>query len=112
MLKPVRICAGLENPPNPFYTNDVESHCNVIKKHTNYTAHELPQFVEKMKTLIIIQKEEIERAVIGMGEYRVAKNFSHLAVGARKYVMMSEKQKANAINQFLVPRMRVTTYPV
>ena len=28
-----------------------------------------------MKTLIISQREEVERAVIGMGEYRVAKNF-------------------------------------
>ena len=51
MLKPVRMHAGLGNPPQPFYTNDVESHNNVIKKHTNYTAHELPQFVEKNENL-------------------------------------------------------------
>ena len=54
---------------------------------------------KKMKTLIISQRE-VERAVIGMGEYRVAKNFSHLAVDAQKYVMMSDKQKANVINRF------------
>lgn len=53
-----------------------------------------------MKTLIISQREEMERAVIGMGEYRVAKKFSHLAVDAQKYVMMSDKQKANVINRF------------
>ena len=100
MLKPVRMCAGLGNPPQPFYTNDVESHNNVIKKHTNYTAHELPQFVEKMKSLIVNQKEEIERAVIGMGEYRMSKDFAHLAVDARKYVLMSDKQKMNAIDRF------------
>ena len=110
MLKPVRMYAGLGNPPKPFYTNDVESHNNVIKKHTNYTAQELPQFVEKMKSLIVNQKEEIERAVVGMGEYRVLKDFAHLAVDARKYVLMSDKQKANAINRFLVPHMRISTY--
>ena len=100
MLKPARMCAGLGNPPQPFYTNDVESHNNVIKKHTDYTAHELPQFVEKMKSFIINQREEIERAVIGMGEYRVSKEFDHLAVDARKYVHMSDKQKTNAISRF------------
>ena len=31
MLKPVRVAAGLGNPPQPYYTNDVESHNNVIK---------------------------------------------------------------------------------
>ena len=82
----------------------------MIKKHTNYTAQELPQFVEKMKSLIVNQKEEIERAVVGMGEYRVLKDFAHLAVDARKYVLMSDKQKANAINRFLVPHMRISTY--
>ena len=66
--------AGLGNPPQPFYTNDVHQ--------AHYSAHELPQFVEKKKTLIISQREGIERAVIGMGEYRVAKIFSHLAVDA------------------------------
>ena len=72
MLKLVRIAAGLGNPPQPFYTNDVESHNNVIKQHTKYAAQELPQFVEKMKGLIATQKQEIERAVVGMGEYRLA----------------------------------------
>ena len=90
--------AGLGNPPKPFYTN-VKSH-NVIKKHTNYTAQELLQFVEKMKSLIINQREEIEHAVMGMGEYKVSKDFAHLAVDAQKYVLMSDKQKANAVSRF------------
>ena len=56
----MRIAAGLGNPPQPFYTtNDVESHNNVPKQHTKYAAQELPQFVEKMKSLIATQKQEI-----------------------------------------------------
>lgn len=69
MLKSVKVAAGLGNPPQPFYTNDVESHNNIIKQHFKYAAQELPQFVEKMKKLFITQKEEVERVVIGMGEY-------------------------------------------
>ena len=99
MLKPVRVAACLGNPPQPFYTNDVESHNNVIKQHTKYAANELPQFVEKMKTLIATQKEEIERAVVGMGEYRLSHQFSHLATDTRKYFQMSEKQREKALKQ-------------
>ena len=78
MLMPVREAAGLSNPPQPFYTNDVESHNNVIKQHTKYTAEELPEFIEKMKRLMTTQKNEIERAVVGMGEYRVSHQFPNL----------------------------------
>ena len=78
MLTPVRVAACLGNPPQPFYTNDVESH--VIKPHTKYAPNELPQFVENMKTLIATQKEETEHTVVGMGEYRLSHQFSHLVI--------------------------------
>ena len=100
MLKPVRVSAGLGNPPQPFYTNDVESHNNVIKLHTKYTAQELPQFVEKMKALITTQRNEIERAVVGMGEYRVCPQFKHFTIETRKYFQMSEKQRERALKKF------------
>ena len=102
MLKPVRVAGGLGNPPQPFYTNDVESHNNVIKHHTKYTAQELPQFVEKMKALITTQKNEIERAVVGMGEYRVSHHFHNHVVDTRKYFQMSEKQREKALKRFFV----------
>ena len=37
MLKPVREFAGLGSPPDPFYTNDVESANRIIKitRHLN-----------------------------------------------------------------------------
>ena len=56
------------------------------------------QFVE-MKGLIATQKEEIERAVVGMGEYRLADTFSSLAVDTHKYFQMSEKQREKALKQ-------------
>lgn len=81
MLKPVRIAAGLGNPPQPHYANYVKSHNDVIKQHTMYAAHELPQFVERMKALFATQKEEIKYAIVGMGEYRLLEKFNHLTVG-------------------------------
>ena len=45
MLKQLRIKAGLGHPPEPFYTNDVESQNRVIKQQMNYKAQELPEFI-------------------------------------------------------------------
>ena len=34
MIQPVRVAAGLGNPPQPYYTNDIESRNTVIKQKT------------------------------------------------------------------------------
>ena len=46
MLRPVRERALLGSPPQPYYTNEVESKNHVLKQHMKYKAAELPQFVE------------------------------------------------------------------
>ena len=43
------------------------------------------QLIQKMKTLVATKKEEIERAITGMGEYRFSHQFHSLAVDTRKY---------------------------
>ena len=104
MLKSLRVAAGLGNPPQPYYTNDVECH-NVIKQQTNYRAQELPQFVDSMKRMIENQKKEIERAIVGMGEYKIASEFSELQVDTR----MSEAQRKRIIKRFFTAKF--TTVP-
>ena len=78
MLKSLRVAAGLGNPPQPYYTNDLECHNNVIKQQTNYCAQELPQFIDSMKRMIENQKKEVERAIVCMGEYKISSEFSEL----------------------------------
>ena len=75
MLKSVRIKAGLGDPPQPFYTNEVERLNNVIKHQTKYTSQELPQFINSMREMVVCQRKEVERAVIGIGEYRLSERF-------------------------------------
>lgn len=58
MLKPLRI-AG--QPPESYYTNDVESLNKVIKQQVKYKAEELACFVMLMKQMV---EKEIEKAVI------------------------------------------------
>ena len=69
MLKEKRIASGLGDPPEPFYTNDMESQNNVIKHQMSYKTQELPQFISSMKTMMFNQRKEIEKAVAGVGEY-------------------------------------------
>ena len=104
MLKKLRVAAGLGNPPQPYYTNDVECHNNVIKQQTNYRAQELPQFIESMKKMIENQKKEIERAIVGMGEYRLSSDFCELQVDTRKFFQKSEAQREKLIKRFFTAK--------
>lgn len=60
MLKPLRRAAGLGEPPQLYYTNDVESLNKVIKQQVKYKAQELPRFVMLMKEMIVSLKKAIE----------------------------------------------------
>ena len=102
MLKPHRIAAGLGNPPHPYYTNDVESMNKVLKHHTKCKVQELPQFIESMKKIMNDQKKEIERAIIGMGEYRVASAFKYLSINSTLFFQKTSKQRERVVNLFLM----------
>ena len=106
MLKSLRVAAGLGNPPQPYYTNDVECHNNVIKQQTNYRAQELPQFIDSMKRMIENQKKEVERAIVGMGEYKISSEFSELQVDTRNFFQMSEAQREKVIKRFYSARFK------
>ena len=45
MLSPIRQAAGLGNPPEPFYTNEIESINRINKRKTGYKASECRNFV-------------------------------------------------------------------
>ena len=100
MLRPVRERALLGSPPQPYYTNEVESKNNVLKQQLKYKAAQLPQFVDHMKKLLTEQKREVERAVATMGEYRLSQEYSHLAVSAQKWFILNEQQRQRCINRF------------
>ena len=78
MLSPIQQAAGLGNPPEPFYTNEIESINRIIRKKAGYEASEWLEFCKLAKELIDEQKNEIEKAVVGVGEYRFCDEFKHL----------------------------------
>ena len=80
MLASVRESAGLGSPPEPFYTNEIESIKRVIKQITGYKSSEWPEFCRLAKELIEDQQSEVEKAVIGVGECRLCEKFKHLEI--------------------------------
>ena len=98
MLKPVRQAAGLGNPPGPFYTNDIESINRVIKRKTDYRASEWPDFCRLARELVDEQECELEKAVIGIGEYTFNNEFKHLEIPLSSWSCMTQAQRQKHLN--------------
>ena len=99
MLRPVRENIGLGCPPEPYFTNAVESKNNVLKQQFQYKASELPVFVHHMQDLLLEQKKEIERAVTTGGEYHVALQYSDPVVASQKWFKMTEQQRLQKVHE-------------
>ena len=104
----VREKAGLGSPPAPFYTNAVESKNNILKQHLGRKLSSLPEFVDKMKSLLTDQYQEVEKAVASCGEYRVSPRYSHLVYDKLKWFKMSVKQRENKVASFM--KFRVDSF--
>ena len=70
MIIPVQEKAGLGHPPAHFTTNGNESINNVIKQAIQYKEKNWDQFCDEMLALVKIQYQEVEKAVVCIGEYR------------------------------------------
>ena len=75
MLLSVHRSAGLGNPPTPYYINAAESMNSLLKLHANFKQQEITTFISKLKELVDNQFAEVDRAVAGMGDYEVSKEY-------------------------------------
>ena len=92
MIQGVHQNGGLGSPPEPYYTNEVESK-NKSKKRYNTKKSDLPEFVQKMSNLMHEQKQEIERSVINSGEYRIREEYQQYAVDSTRCFQMTSDKK-------------------
>ena len=101
MIRDVRESAGLGSPPEPYYTNEVESMNKLLKEEVNYKSSQLPDFVEKMKVMLYQQRQEIECALIDSGQYRVASGYESLRVDSSQWFRMTAEQRSRKIDCFM-----------
>ena len=105
MLKPVRRHAGLGDPPGAYYNNVSEAANAMIKRAVNFKKNEMPEFCNKMSTLILQQKEDVESAVFNHGPFNLAPKFLTYQVSPEKWFRMSVKQKEATLKKFHVAKM-------
>ena len=87
MLKSVRRNAGLGDPPALFTTNASESVNSLVKNRMDYKKHELPEFLDKLKSLIDDQEKEMEKAIIGRGKYELCEQYKRLEKAEDEWFM-------------------------
>ena len=73
---------------------------NTRERVFNDTSQELPQFINSMREMVVCQRKEVERAVIGIGEYRLSERFKQYSIDQSKFFLMSEKQREKSLKKF------------
>ena len=101
MIAPVRESAGLGSPPTKYSTNRNECMNNVAKSHTDYHKCSWVQLANNMYTLITDQLKEIEKAVIGMGEFQFKLAYKSLEISSNQWFKMSCEQRKKHLKRVI-----------
>ena len=101
MIATVRKSAGLGSPPKKYTTNRNECMNNIAKSHTDYHKSNWVQLTNNMYTLITDQFKEIEKAVIGMGEYQFKLAYKSLEISSDQWFKMSCEQRKNHLKRVI-----------
>ena len=64
----------------------------VIKNQVSYKSHQLVQLIEHLKAVVDEQEREVERAVIGWGNYHFKEQYSSLQIP--KSVVQEDRKAA------------------
>ena len=94
MLKPVRVAAGLGNPPTKWQNQRTESINNVIKEEIKRQSTDQVTIHELIESRVIQPHlDELVKAIYNMGEYRLSDEYSHLAVDPLQWSQMTAQQR-------------------
>jgi len=99
-LRSLREDLGLGSPPKAFYTNNSESINALLKECTGYKKQQWATFNDKMKEAVKQQQREVEKAIIGYGEYKLLPQYSSLSVTVEKWFHLTTEQRQRFINKF------------
>ena len=100
MIASVRRNAGLGDPPDAFYTNDVESENCIIKREVEFKKSDIPSFVQKMHNLEQKQAKDAESALFEYGPYSLAPAYKSLQIEQHKWFKLNAKQRESFIKKF------------
>ena len=94
MLRPLRIAAGLGNPPNKWDNQRTEAMNNVIREETDYQVSDQAAIHQILETRVVKQQEsEYTKAIYNTGECRLSQPYRHFAVSPLDWSTETEHQK-------------------
>ena len=104
VIQDVRQNAGLSLHQNHITQMKWSLKTNSQRRSTIQKKSELPEFVQKMSNLMHEQNQEIERAVVKSGEYRVLEEYQQYTVDSTCWFQMTSEEKRRKINAFVKSR--------
>ena len=101
VIKPVRIKGGLGDPPSAYTNNANEGWNREVKGMNNYKGQDWPDFVQHVRGAVESNYEEVKKAVIGIGEYKLSNGFESFAITIRKWNQLTKEQQQKHLEKVL-----------
>ena len=98
MILGVRSAAGLKDSCT---SNDAESNNHVLKSAADGEEMSTVEFISLSKSIALNQRQEVIRAVLNKGEYRLKGEYSSLQVDESKWYQMSKEQRTKHLRKVL-----------
>ena len=109
ILKPVRIRAGLGQPPRPYYANRVECANSLLSSETGHKELPVNEFVASMQALTERQARNVRWAIINKGSYELHPDLSHLQLLEETWLQMGEEEKESYVEMILQSDVHLKT---
>lgn len=100
MILGVRSAAGLSRDDS-CTSNDAESNNHVLKSAADKEEMSTVEFISLSKSLALNQRQEVIRAVLKCGEYRLKEVYSNLQVTSDRWYQMSKEQKMRHLKKVM-----------
>ena len=84
-----------------YTQNNSESVNAIIKRYVNFQKQDILKFVNDLEECVQEQQNEVDKAILGLGRWSLADNYSNMRVSAGNWFgMMSPVDKIEAVNSF------------
>ena len=93
--------------PLDWTNNNCESVNNMLKSFVNWKKMQLPLLISKLREIVSIQEQDIERALRGTGNYYLAPNAAHYRVDPYFWRGLTSQQKRKRVEEFTENKRRV-----
>ena len=100
MLPQVRQQAGCKDPSALFTTNSSEPLNHIIKVEIEWNESQLPQLIEKLKSISDGQVSKVESAVVERGEWHFTSQYADMIIPEKCWFsQMSDSAKKQHMSE-------------